>query len=151
MMRAVLCVVAPVVVCCQGLAQPEEPSSGETQGQAVPTASATATKEATARADPGDQETADKPACPPPVSVSPWVVATEWPSRLGQRVWLRVRPVRALGLGETVVAADSQRFLVLAPPGAPLAGTHAFVVVGSATAALGGRVRLPQLLLNQRS
>ncbi|MGH7293307.1 MAG: hypothetical protein ACRELB_00160 [Polyangiaceae bacterium] len=76
------------------------------------------------------------------------MVATEWPARLGQRVVLRVRAVRAVAPGETLVVAEGERFVVLAPPDARLDGMHAFVLTGSTPVALAGRVQLPELAID---
>jgi hypothetical protein len=56
--------------------------------------------------------------------------------------------LRAVAVGETVVVAGTERFLVLASPNAALMGAHAFVVAGSADAVVTGRVRLPLLVLD---
>jgi len=143
--RGVVCAVAAVLLGCRQKAPTEASLLGETQFPGLPSAS----PDARQGADPRPPDEAPRePACPRAVWLRPRVVATEWPSRLGQRVLLRVRPVRAVAVGETVVAAEGERFLVLAPLGAPLSGAHAFVVVGSASVRLGGRVQLPQLVLD---
>jgi hypothetical protein len=56
--------------------------------------------------------------------------------------------LRAVAVGETVVVAGSERFLVLAPPTVSLAGAHAFVITGFASVALGGRLRLVTLVVD---
>jgi len=88
------------------------------------------------------------PPCSPPLALRPRVLAARWPALLGQRVRLRVRVVRALSPAEFLVVADGERFLVLAPPDTEWAGDRVFTVIGSGTASLGGRVRLPELTLD---
>lgn len=112
----------------------------------APTSEARPTERPAAAAPEASEATV--PPCAPALRVSARVVATEWPSRLGQRVLLRVRAVRALGLGESLVVSEGTRFVVLSSPEARLDGVHTFVITGSATLALAGRVRLPELLLD---
>jgi hypothetical protein len=97
----------------------------------------------------GAVPSAPDPRCVRPPAVAAATLAAEWPARIGQRVLLRVSVTRALGPTEWLATAGAgERFLVLAPPTAKLVGLHAFVVSGSANAALGGRVRLPELILD---
>lgn len=115
---------------------------------ATPTGEAPQTEEPTATAD-GPSERA--PLCAPALRVPARVLATQWVSRLGQRVVLRVRAVRTLAPGESLVVSEGERFVVLAPPRARLDGMHTFVLTGSATVALAGHTRLPELLLDDCS
>jgi hypothetical protein len=146
--RGVVCAVVAVLLGCQQNARTEASLLGEAQSPGLPPASTDA-RQGVADPRPPD-EAPRQSSCrrARAVWLRPRVVASEWPSRLGQRVLLRVRPERAVAVGETVVAAEGQRFLVLASPGALLTGTHTFVVVGSASVRLGGRVQLPQLVLD---
>lgn len=142
MRRSALFAVAVLLVRCH---------AGQNQDERAADTAPAPTREALPAGEPSAAPTAsegDARPCAPALRVSARVLAAEWPSRLGQRVLLRVRTERAMGLGETVVVSAGTRFVVLAAPGARLDGMHTFVVTGSAPARLGGRVQLPELLLD---
>jgi len=125
--------------------------AGQNQDERTTDTAPAPTREALPAEEPSAAPTAsegDARPCAPALRVSARVLAAEWPLRLGQRVLLRVRTVRATGVGEAVVVSGGTRFVVLAAPGARLDGVHTFVVTGSATVRLGGRVQLPELLLD---
>lgn len=73
-----------------------------------------------------------------------------WPQRLGQRVRLRARVERALDLTTALVTAGGRSFVVLVGPDRLWQGERlqVFSVMGSTVAPLGGKVALPQLLLD---
>lgn len=87
--------------------------------------------------------------CPPFVRVAPRVLASEWPRRVGQRVRFGCRVVAVLDFTTSVVRADGATFAVTAEPGSDLCtSTSTFIIVGSTRVHDHGRVRLPELLLD---
>lgn len=90
-------------------------------------------------------------ACVPGARVAPATLAATWPARLGQRVRMKARIDRAVDLMTVVVIAGGQRFAVVAGPEQLWEGEmdRTFTVMGSTTVALGGKVTMPQLLLEE--
>ncbi len=90
------------------------------------------------------------PDCPTAVPVPPRALATEWPARLGQRVRLSCRVVRALDFATYLVAADGAQFVVLAEPESPPCrpSTSLFIITGAARVHDHGRTSLPELVVD---
>lgn len=89
-------------------------------------------------------------ACPSAVRVPPSALAAEWPARIGERVRLSCRTLRAVDASTFLVQADGVPFVVLAEPGSPPCGpsTSTFIVMGATHVHDRGRVRLPELLVD---
>lgn len=88
--------------------------------------------------------------CPAAVRVVPRALAAEWPVRIGERVRLSCRVLRAVDAATYLVQSDGVPFAVLAEPGSPpcTPSTSTFVVMGSTRVHDRGRVRLPELLVD---
>ncbi len=147
-----------LVGACAPVAPDTTPLAGDSFAVALPGAtgsqppappavgvSAVATSSATEPVDPASAPATTTCALVP--TIAPGVLAATWPSRLGQRVRLRVRPVRALSITEWLVTAGGQRFVVLARPDTVWQAEHTFAVAGSTLAFIHGRTSLPELIL----
>lgn len=93
----------------------------------------------------------DAAACLRNLQVDGRRLAVSWPSKIGQQVALSARVERALDIGQYVMRADGERFLVTAI-GGPEAWEgdqlHLFTVIGRGLAHVhGGPQHLPQLML----
>jgi streptogramin lyase len=82
------------------------------------------------------------------MALAPGVLAVRWPSLLGRRVRLRLRPLRAVSVTEWLVVAGGQHFVVLASPDTTWTTEHTFIVIGSTLAPTHGRTSLPALLVD---
>lgn len=107
---------------------------------------------------PGARTTAAEPAersgersCSLAARVPPQHLLAEWPARLGQRVRLACRVVRAEGVTEYIVAAEGMQFIAVAEPGFPPCGpsTSSFIVTGSTRVHDRGRTSMPELLVDR--
>lgn len=96
-------------------------------------------------------EPAERPGeCSLAVRVPPRTLLAEWPARLGQRVRLACRVVRAVGVSEFLVSAEGAQFIALAEPGSPPCGpsTSSFIVAGSTRVHDRGRTLVPELVVD---
>ncbi len=89
------------------------------------------------------------PSCAPPQLVDAQRLAATWPQRLGERVSMSARIERSIDLMTALVTSKGARFVVVLGPDQIWDGerVRVFRVMGSTQVALGGRVTLPQLLL----
>jgi hypothetical protein len=107
----------------------------------MPTTSETAPKAATSPAPTA--------SCARPPLVDAQRLTATWPQRMGERVRMSARVERSIDLMTALVTAKGARFVVVLGPDQSWDGEreHVFRVMGSTDVALGGRVTLPQLLL----
>ena len=89
------------------------------------------------------------PSCAPPPLVDAQRLTATWPQRIGERVRLSARVERSIDLMTALVTSKGARFVVVLGPDQIWDGERVLVfrVMGSTQVALGGRVTLPQLLL----
>lgn len=101
---------------------------------------------------PSDGRAPEEPApeCSAAIRMPARRLAAEWPQRLGQRVRLSCRVVRAVGINEYLVESDAVPFVVLAAPNAApcTRDTSSFVVMGTARLHSNGRTSVPELAVD---
>ncbi len=142
-------VVAILLGACEGNASVGPSSSSSAIESPAPTLLSASVSEVPSDAGTdGRAATRAGSSCPPPVRIPPRILATTWPKYLGLRVSLICRAIRRFDFTRTVVVADGAKFIVVSAPDVSVCerGTSTFLVMGSSTVALGGRVVLPELL-----
>jgi hypothetical protein len=89
------------------------------------------------------------PSCTPPLRMTGGELTMRWPALIGRRVQLHMLIERALDFTDVLVTAGGRRLVITMSPDAMWTGVqlHTFVVMGSTTVPLRGRVILPHLLL----
>jgi hypothetical protein len=151
MMRSSLLLIALAVSSCgQGTtAAKADRDPAPTPNPALARALVSPSSEPTTAAALAESETPEaNPPCPPPLVVTPSALASGWPGLLGQRVRLRVRPIRALSATEWLAVAGGQRFVVVGSSDTSWGVDHVFLVSGASMAFLHGRTSLPELILS---
>lgn len=142
---ALLCCVG-----CDGSASVPRPSASADATLASPRVLGPSVSEVPSDARTTAPTTEEAPnACPPFVRVAPGVLARDWLRRVGQRVRFGCRVIAVLDFTTSVIRADGATFAVTAEPGSDLCtSTSTFIVLGSTRVHDHGRVRLPELLLD---
>jgi len=142
--------VLGLAVSCQrgaGSTSNEQPAATTAQ---APAPSVVATQQAVTPASSVIAPAADPiEACVPAQRIAPATLAATWPARLGQRVRMKGHVELSVDLMTAVIRAGGQRFAVVVGPDRLWEGDQerTFTVMGSTTVAMGGKVTMPQLLL----
>jgi hypothetical protein len=91
--------------------------------------------------------------CPDILDIDAERLAAGWPKMIGQRVRLPMRIDRAVDFTIAIGVSGKHRFSLLLSPAATWTGTvkKVFVVTGSRTVHSGGRLVLPELLVDDGS
>ena len=93
-------------------------------------------------------------SCTPPPQITGVELTARWPQLIGRHVRLAARIESAIDFTSVLASANGRRLVIAMPPATIWSGVqsqHTFLILGSVTAPLGGRLVLPHVLLDDEA